>query len=406
MEQPAPRLLVDRHIGFRELVVFDCLIAAGYIAFALLLRHATDGDVRLTGAAADALVVATGLPVAVRRMWPLPVLGVVVVISVVALVTGLITDPFVAAVLALYPVALARPGQWWIPTAVAGALGISAAFATTPTVAYTSWWLAGPGLILVGWALIAAAWTLGSATRQRRVYAAREAARMAEQAVTSERLRIARELHDVVAHSIGVIAVKAAVTNHLLSDPSDEVREALQLIEESSRSALTEMRHMLGVLRADPGSGWGWGEEPAGPLLTPAPGPAELSVLVERCAAAGVAVRLHADNLDRLPQAVGLTVYRIVQEALTNAVKHAAPTRCAVTIGVDDRRITMVIVDEGPPEPTRAPPTVAGHGLIGMRERCAVYGGTFAAGPRPGGGYQVQVTIPWQESRNTDGVRP
>ncbi|MBF9135379.1 sensor histidine kinase [Plantactinospora sp. S1510] len=402
MEQPTPRFLIARHIGFSELVVLDCLIAAGYIALALLLRHATTGDARLTGTAADVLVVATGLPVAIRRLWPVPVLGVVVAVSVVALVSGVVTDPFVAPALALYPVALARPGQRWIPAAAAGALGISAALATAPTVAYASWWLAGPGLILVGWALIAAAWTLGSATRQRRVYAAREAARMAEQAVTSERLRIARELHDVVAHSIGVIAVKAAVTNHLLSDPSDEVREALQLIEESSRSALTEMRHMLGVLRSDSGSGPG--EEPAGPMLAPAPGPAGLSALVERCAAAGVTVQLHAEGVNRLPQALGLTIYRIVQEALTNAVKHAAPTRCDVMIRVDERRITIGIVDEGPPEPTRAPPTVPGHGLIGMRERCAIYDGILTAGPRPGGGYQVQATIPW-EATHTDGVR-
>ncbi|GIM90422.1 sensor histidine kinase [Paractinoplanes toevensis] len=396
MEQPTPRFLVDRHIGFRELVVLDCLIAAGYVALALLLQHATPGDAGLTGTVADALVVAAGLPLAVRRLWPLPVLGVIVVVSVVALVSGVITDPFAAPALALYPVALARPGQRWIPVAAAGALGISAALATAPTVAYASWWLAGPGLILVGWALIAASWTLGSATQQRRVYAAREAARMAEHAVTSERLRIARELHDVVAHSIGVIAVKAAVTHHLLSDPSDEVREALQLIEESSRSALTEMRHMLGVLRSDCDSG---------PVLAPAPGPDGLSALVERCAAAGVTVRLHAEGLDRLPHALGLTVHRITQEALTNAVKHAAPTRCDVTIGVDDRRITIEIVDEGPPELTRAPPTAPGHGLIGMRERCAIYGGRFTAGPRPGGGYRVQATIPWQKTQDTDGVR-
>ena len=403
MEQPTSRFPVDRHIGFRELVVLDCLIAAGYVALALLLRHAGTGDARLTGTAADALVVAAGLPVAVRRLWPLPVLGVVVAVSVVALVSGVVTDPFVAPALALYPVALARPGQRWTPVAAAGALGISAALATAPTAAYASWWLAGPGLILVGWALIAAAWTLGSATRQRRVYAAREAARMAEDAVTAERLRIARELHDVVAHSIGVIAVKAAVTNHLLSEESDEVREALQLIEESSRSALTEMRHMLGVLRSDSGSGPGG--EPTGPLLAPAPGPTGLSALVERCAAAGVTVRLHAEGMDRLPQALWLTIYRIAQEALTNAVKHAAPTRCDVTIGVDERQITIGIVDEGPPEPMRAPPTVPGHGLIGMRERCAIYGGTFTAGPRPGGGYQVRATIPWQQTRDTDGVR-
>jgi signal transduction histidine kinase len=405
MEQPTPRSLVARHIGLGELVALDCLLTAGYVALAVLLRHATAADTMLSGGTADALVIATGLPLAVRRLWPLPVLGVVVTVSVVALVSGVIKDPFVATALALYPVALARPGQRWMPAAAAGALGVAAALATVPAVAPASWWLAGPGLILVGWALIAAAWTLGSATRQRRVYAAREAARMAEQAVTSERLRIARELHDVVAHSIGVIAVKAAVTNHLLSDPSDEVREALELIEESSRSALTEMRHMLGVLRSDLGPGAS--AEPAGPDLAPAPGPAGLSALAERCAAAGVTVRLRADGLDRLPQALGLTIYRIVQEALTNAVKHAAPTRCEVTIGVDERRITIEVVDDGPPEPEPEPmPSAgAGHGLIGMRERSAMYGGTFAAGPRPGGGYQVQAMIPREPIPDSDGVR-
>jgi signal transduction histidine kinase len=403
MEQSAPRFLVARHIGLGKLVALDCLMAFGYIALALLVRHSTTGDAPLTGPTADALVVATGLPLAVRRLWPIPVLGVVVVVSVVALVSSVVKDPFVATALALYPVALTRPGPRWIPVPVAGALGVAAAVATVPAGVSDSWWLAGPGLILVGWSLIAAAWTLGSATRQRRLYAAREAARRAEQAVASERLRIARELHDVVAHSIGVIAVKAAVTRHLLSDPADEVREALQVIEESSRDALTEMRHILGVLRSGPGDRPG--AEPAGPDLAPAPGPAALSALAERCAAAGVSVRLRTDGLSRLPQTLELTIYRVVQEALTNAVKHAAPTRCEVAISVDQGRIEIIVVDDGPPVPAPPPPTVPGHGLIGMRERCAMHGGTFAAGPRPGGGYQVHATIPWKQTRDTDGVR-
>lgn len=147
---------------------------------------------------------------------------------------------------------------------------------------------------------------------ERREYAARSAERLARESVAEERLRIARELHDVVAHSVGLIAVKAGVANHVLRSRPEEAHEALRVIETSSRSALVEMRRLLGVLRTEP------------PGLGPLPGLAALPELAERTRLAGVAVDLDVRDAGGVPEGVGLSVYRIVQEALTNVVKHAA----------------------------------------------------------------------------------
>ncbi|MFG2112106.1 sensor histidine kinase [Streptomyces sp. NPDC048718] len=390
--------LFGRRLSPAQLIALDCLAAAGYVGLLLVLRHtrATPGPEDLPGWAAGILMVATGLPAAVRRLWPLPVLAVTLIVSLASVGLGAVTDPFLAVAFVLYPVALAGAAQRWTPVAVAGLIGLGGMIATEPRSPYAYWWLEGPGLMLIGWALIAGAWALGNAVRERRSYAAQAAQELAERAVAEERMRIARELHDVVAHSIGVIAVKAAVAHHVVATRPQEAGEALRVIAATSRDALHEMRHLLGILRA----------EDTGALteadLRPVPGPAGLAGLVRNATEAGLRVRLDAPDLDDLSEALGLTVYRVVQEALTNAVKHAAPADCRVVITRDERQVTIDVTDDGRSGrldgPDRGVPTQpghdGGHGLIGMRERIAVYDGDFSAGPRPGGGFGVFARLP------------
>ena len=240
------------------------------------------------------------------------------------------------------------------------------------------------GDILFGVAALGGAWTMGQAVRERRAYAARAAERLARESVTEERLRIARELHDVVAHSVGLIAVKAGVANHVMRTRPQEAHDALRVIETVSRGALVEMRHLLGVLRTDPAD------------LVPVSGVEGLPELAERATLAGVTVDLDVRGAAGLPQGVGLSVYRIVQEALTNVVKHAAPARCRVDVEADGRQVRIEVADDGPGRRT-LPAHAEGHGLIGMRERVMMYGGVFEAGPRPGMGFRVFACLPYQE---------
>jgi signal transduction histidine kinase len=392
MDHPKVRPLLGRRLTPAQLITVDCLAALAYVAFLLVLRHTRalpdDGP---TGWAADARLVATGLPVAVRRPWPLPVFVVTVATSLVAVALGVVTDPFLAVAFALYPVALAGRAQRRLPVAAAALIGLGGMIATEPKSPYAYWWLQGPGLIVLGWASMAGSWALGTAVRERRAYAEDAARELAERAVTEERMRIARELHDVVAHSIGIIAVKAGVANHVVATRPEEAGEALRVIEATSRDALQEMRHLLGVLRS----------ERTGALtdadLSPAPGTAGLAGLVRSASDAGLHVRLEVPELGDLPEALGLTVFRIVQEALTNAVKHAAPADCRVVITRDERHVTIDVSDDGGPARGGAQAQDGagpGHGLIGMRERIAVYDGEFTAGPRPGGGFTVLARLP------------
>ena len=242
----------------------------------------------------------------------------------------------------------------------------------------------GPGVTLAALQLLAC-WLAGVLVQARRradSLAARSAAlqRQAEQAATAERARIARELHDIVAHHLSVIVLQAA-GSRASGKPAGA---ALEKIENSARQALAETRHLLGVLR-DPG------EEAA---LAPQPGTAELGALAARVRAAGLPVHLVIDgDPGALPAAVDMSVYRIVQEALTNVLKHAGPARADVTVGCAPDAVTIEISDNGTGEPgARAP--ADGRGLAGMRERAAAFGGELAAGPRPGGGFAVRALLP------------
>jgi signal transduction histidine kinase len=355
-----------RHLRPGELVALDCLAA---FALAALYQG-------LTGL--PWLAAALALPVAVRRLWPVPVFGVVAAASVAAAVAGLVREPFLAAAFALYWVAATRPGTWRAPTAK---IGVGSVVVLLASLVVGSPVESGVYAFL-GVALLGMAWTVGRAVHERRAYAARWARQLAARAVAEERLRIARELHDVVAHSIGVIAVKAGVANHVLAVRPQEAGEALQVIETASRAALAEMRLLLGALRS------GTVDETTD--LRPAPGLADLDDLVERARAAGVEVDARVRGVARLPEGIDRSAYRIVQEALTNVVKHAAPARCALVVEVGGGELRITVTDDGRANAGSAD----GHGLIGMRERVALYGGAFEAGPQAGGGFAVRARLP------------
>ena len=244
---------------------------------------------------------------------------------------------------------------------------------------------------------IAVFWVAGvfvRAHRQGAALASHNAAlqRQAEQAVAVERARIARELHDIVAHHLSVVVLQAAGAR-ASGRPADG---ALEKIEHSGRQALTEMRRLLGMLREP-------GEEPE---LTPQPGLGELPALAESVRAAGLPVRLVVDGDGAgVPAAVGVSAYRIVQEALTNVLKHAGSARAEVTVGYLDDAVTIEVTDDGAalgqvPAPVSADlvvtgaPQAGGQGLTGMRERVALFGGELLAGPEPGGGFTVRARLP------------
>jgi signal transduction histidine kinase len=306
---------------------------------------------------------------------------------VVSAAAGLGPAPFLAVAYAVYPVSAVRPSRRPVRgyAGLAALAGLAAVPVLTgpPLPLDAAPWL-GPALF--GVLVVGASWVVGRVVREHRLLTAQAAQRLAERAVTAERLHIARELHDVVAHSISVIAVKAGVANHVLAARPEEAADALRVIEGASRSALTELRHLLGVLRSEDGD--------APPELGPAPGLAGVPALVARAERAGTAVELVLpDDADvaALPEGVDLSAYRIVQEALTNVLKHAGPARCRVEVRIERDRLRIAVVDSGVGTgATRH----AGHGLIGMRERVAVYGGAFRAGPEPGGGFAVRADLP------------
>ena len=443
----------------------------------------TFGQVRyvplaLAGPMALLLVLVAGTAVALRRRNPVLMLIVLLVSSV--LVT-LLTGPDAGSLTYFLPVA-------YVLYLVAATYEtkrdavrvLVAVYLTLVGVAIVLFFGAGRefnGSSLIPVVLcVIIAWTSGYSVRQRRRYAVRLQDEAASKAVAQERLRIARELHDVVAHSMSVIAVQAGYGQYVIDSQPGDARAALGAIQATSREALDEMRRMLGALRqaddadarggvagaaggsvqagtagsgsvlAGPGSSSrpGW---PAGPTassgggsapLYPAPGLADLDRLVARTSGAGVRVDVTRFGRPRdVPASIDLSAYRIVQEALTNVVKHARTSSCRVLLGYRDDELTIEVTDNGagmpapelagaglpgawlarhgsvngtaghgvgvldgaPPAPGAGPVPVtslpgAGHGIIGMRERVTLLGGEFSAGPLPGYGFRVSARIP------------
>jgi signal transduction histidine kinase len=236
-----------------------------------------------------------------------------------------------------------------------------------------------------------AVWLVGAVLRARReaLAAAAHAAaveREADRAVVEERARIARDLHDIVSHNLSVVVVQAAGGRALADRGALDTAATLEKIESSGREALAEMRRLLGVLRTD--------DSPAStePVLTPTPGVADLEPLVANVRGAGVVVDLTVDATTELPPAIDVSVFRIVQEALTNVLKHAGPrARADVRVNVADRHVTIEVIDDGC-GPSAEPGL--GHGLRGMRERVTLLGGELLAGGHPGGGFSVAARLP------------
>ena len=234
--------------------------------------------------------------------------------------------------------------------------------------------------------LALALWLAGFFVSSRREAAvliaeAAELKREAEAAVAEERSRIARELHDIISHTVSVIGVQAGAAERMLDRDPERARQPLQSIQERARESVLELRRLFGILRE--------GEERA--ELTPQPRLAQLGLLLEQVRAAGLDVELHVEGDSQpLPPGVELSAYRIVQEALTNVLKHARASRADVLLRYGDRALELEVTDDG----TGAPANGTGHGLIGMRERAALYGGTLIAGRQPNGGFVVAAQLP------------
>ncbi|MEV7193634.1 histidine kinase [Streptomyces sp. NPDC093510] len=252
----------------------------------------------------------------------------------------------------------------------------------------------------------AVAWLAGNSVRQARAYTERLGAQAAAQAVTAERLRIAREMHDTVAHSIGIIALQAGAAARVVETQPAGAREAMIAVEQAGRETLAGLRRMLGALReSDPGRGPGGERE-----REPAPrGPAEGLADVERLAASTTAAGVRVDVLWRgerrpLPADVDLSAFRIIQESVTNVVRHAATASCTVAVDYRDEEIIIEIEDsgqrsgqysgQGAAKATRGLTPSSGYGLVGMRERVALLHGEFSAAPQPGGGFLVSARLP------------
>ena len=230
------------------------------------------------------------------------------------------------------------------------------------------------------------AWLIGNSIRQGQARAELVRAQATAQAAMADRLRIARELHDIVAHSIGVIAIQAGSGRSVCDASPAEARDALAAIEATSRETLSGLRRMMtGLRHAEPGSG------PGRAPLGPAPGLADIERLAAMTLDAGVQAEVEwLGSREPLPADIDLSAFRIIQEAVTNVVRHAGTDRCLVWIDQQDGYLSIEVTDSGRGGST----TGTGYGITGMRERAALLGGDFSAGPRPGGGFRVAVRLP------------
>jgi signal transduction histidine kinase len=367
-------------------IALDCLAAA----LSLLVLAATTGlayhrSGRSLPELALLIILASlaAVPVAVRRIRPMVAFGAVLALY---LALGLLSP--ISGVIIAFPTAYVLYTVAVTYRRKVSAAALIVALAVESLVAVLGH-VASNALVPLGLVLIVL-WLFGSMARQRRLYASGLQQQAASQAVAEERLRIARELHDVVAHSMAVIAVQAGFGQYVIDSQPGQAREALSAIQGTSRDALDEMRRMLSVLRQ--GDAEGAQAAPEAPLR-PADGLADLHRLITRVGHAGVHVDLQITGQPvDVPASVGLSAFRIIQEALTNVVKHAATPDCQVRLDYREQELSLEILDEG--DGTAPPGPGSGHGLIGMRERVLLCGGEFSAGPRPDRGFRVAATLP------------
>lgn len=403
----------------RQAVTADALIAVAFLV-ASLLNGALNLSVGLPAA------VLTSLPLAARRRYPLTVFLVVLLVALAAK-DGANDVTFVAVIFAGYSAAMHSRfrGAALLALAPAGVLmavffwrqpgpiqsvirpckpgffiGVQckahAAFPGLQNVAGPVAARVGGLLVLmslVSIAIVGAVMYAGD--RIRRMQAEHEAE--TRRALEAERARIASELHDVVTHNVSVMIVQAGAARQVLSDSPAKARNALLAVEASGRAAMTELRHLLGLL-SPPGSA---DAAATGALaeqdLRPQPGLQQLRPLLDRVSSAGLPVDLQvSERRYDLPPGLDLAAFRVVQEALTNVLKHAGPTRTRVRLDYGECTLVVDVLDagRGSPAPTAAIPAGTGRGLIGLRERISLYGGELDAGPRPGGGWRVRACFP------------
>ncbi|MGW5264286.1 sensor histidine kinase [Microbispora sp. NPDC004025] len=329
------------------------------------------------------------VPLTWRREHPREVFAVVAAVSFVQWLLDVIVLPAnIAVLVAVYGVASRCTLRWALAAGAVAEFGLLLAMLRWSNDAGQAWPSSS--------AFIVAVWIAGIYANTRRRYveslveraerAERERDQQARIAAAAERARIARELHDVVAHNVSVMVVQADGAGYALDGDPEQARRAMQAISATGRQALAEMRRLVGVLRQDAGSP---AEEYA-----PQPGVAQLGDLIRQVRDSGLPTEFTVTGTARtLPEGEQLAVYRIVQEALTNALKHGGPgTRAWVEMTYGRGELELRISDDG--RGAAAPRLVGGHGLIGMRERAAMYGGSVEAAPRTGGGFRVVARIP------------
>ena len=332
------------------------------------------------------IVLISIVPLAWRRVAPLHVGMIVVSAEVVALFIGMPGAAFVGSVIAVYSIGAHTAGE--------RRTRVMTAITALVVLLFVVGWFQGLSLldefVSTGVVLITA-YVLGDNLRRRRQHvlglaeraerAEREQTLLAEQRVNAERTRIARELHDVVAHSVSMMVIQAAAARRNLDRSPEAVEASLGAIESTGRQTMTELRAILGVLRDESGTG---------PTLDPQPSLTAIGNLVTNDLP--VTVTIDGD-IESLPDSLSISAYRLVQEALTNVRRHAGPVNdVSVVVRVTDGCLDVEVDDDG--RGGAADPSPAGFGLLGMRERVAALGGTVSAGPRPGGGWTVRASVP------------
>ncbi|MET8858984.1 sensor histidine kinase [Streptomyces sp. NPDC004579] len=347
------------------------------------------------------IAVALSAVVALRRRMPEKMLLLAVAAGLAQLVLDVPSAPEDFAMLVIIYTVAANGARWASRLALVGGL-------CAGTLAQLRWpahEASGPGGVFIAifqTVPFALAWVLGDSIRTRRAYLAQleeRAARLekereaqAKVAVAAERARIARELHDVVAHNVSVMVVQADGAAYVMDTAPEQARKALETISGTGRQALAEMRRLLGVLRT--------GEHQEVGEYVPQPDVEQLDDLIEQCRTSGLPVDFKVEGTPRpLPSGVELTAYRIVQEALTNTRKHGGPnTGASVRLVYFDDGLGLLVEDDGKGAPhelyEEGGADGQGHGLIGMRERVGMVGGTLDAGPRPGGGFRISALLP------------
>jgi signal transduction histidine kinase len=329
------------------------------------------------------------LPIVVLRRWPLPVLGVATVAAGMVAALGIASLPFsILLGLTLYfsALRLSRPKSIALTLAVATVIGTTVAYSGLAVAT------AQPAVEVVeNFVPLAGAWFIADSVAARRRYLAGLAAQAQREraaGIRAERMRIAREMHDVIAHTLAVMTVQAGVGRRLADKHPQHAASALQSIETIGRMAQDELRVVLGLLRD--------GEAETAPLA-PAPRLIDLKNLADTVRASGIPVELRMEGVNRqLSPSLELSVYRVAQEALTNVVKHAPGATAVAELTVSAGKVRMVVCDDGGPAGGDAPRAGmrAGHGIVGMQERISAFGGRLVAGPTADGGFQVTAEVP------------